>query len=345
MRSVVTDWRRTISFCVSGVAVFATGVWVGHAQTTGVREAAAWGPAGRTADGAQASSLGTDAETALLRAIRVAPSEGRAAVASPLAPKPKRPRRRTSPIAGKGMWIYEFGRVAGGNPLAVARLAKQFGLTHIYVRVGSGKSGLSTLAEVARVLPYAHERGIKVIAWYFPYFGLVGNEIEQSARTVRYRYAGHSFDGFAADIESAPGSLLSWRTAYAYSKGLRAAAPRAYLVAVPPRPTPLTIARFPYDAVIPHFDAVAPMVYWGRFGPGETVARSIGYLRRFGKPIAPVGQAYDMGPEGGPVGKPPGAALWTFMAESKRARAVGVSFWSWQHANYTHWRTIRAFRW
>lgn len=243
------------------------------------------------------------------------------------------------------MWIYELDRIAGGSPLAVARLAKQFGLSHIYVRVGSGKAGLATLDRAARVLPPAHERGIKVIAWYFPYFGLVENEITHSARTIRYRHAGHSFDGFAADIESTPGSRLSWRTAYAYSRGLRAAAPDAYLIAVPPRPTSTTIRKFPYDAVIPHFDAVAPMVYWGRSGPGKTVVESIAWLRRFGKPVSPVGQAYDMGPEGGPQGKPRGAALWTFMHEAKTHRAVGVSFWSWQHASYTHWRTIRAFRW
>ncbi len=250
-----------------------------------------------------------------------------------------------SPVKGKGMWIYELPKVAGGKPKAVAWLARQGKLTHIYVRVGSSKVGLKTLDEAASVLPYAHELGIKVIAWYFPYFNNIPADVRRSKDAIGYQYQGHRFDGFAADIETAPGSALSAATVGEYSSGLRMAAPNAYLIAVPPRPTETTIKRFPYDAMMPYYDAVAPMVYWGRFDPQDTVESSIRYLARWGKPVSPIGQAYDMGTEGGPVGNPRAQDTWAFMRTAKQRGAIGVSFWSWQHASSPEWRAIRLFGW
>lgn len=244
------------------------------------------------------------------------------------------------PIAGKGMWIYQMSKIAGGNPARIARAAKQSHLTHIYVRVGSGFSGLKTLDEAAALIPHAHAHGIKVIGWYFPYFNDVTTDVQRSLTAMR-----RGFDGFAADIETATGSSLSAATVWDYSKRLRASAPGAYLIAVPPRPTKKTIASFPYDAMMPHYDAVAPMVYWGRFDPEVTAKSSVDFFRKWGKPISPIGQAYDMGDEGGPQGPPPPHEMWAFMRTAMEHGAIGVSFWSWQHATAPAWRAIRLFPW
>lgn len=151
--------------------------------------------------------------------------------------------RQPSPLGGKGMWIYQLAKIARGNPARIAHLAKQGHLTHIFVRVGSSTVGLKTLDEAASVIPHAHRHGIKVIAWYFPYFNNVPADIHRSVATIRHRIRGRGFDGFAADIEPAAGSSLSAKTVWDYSLQVRAAAPEAFLIAVPPRPTSTSIAR------------------------------------------------------------------------------------------------------
>jgi hypothetical protein len=261
------------------------------------------------------------------------------AASKPAAAKPP------SPIAGKGMWIYELGKVAHGNPNAVAKAAADKGFTHIFVRVGSGLNGLNTLTAAKSLLIPAHRRGIKVIAWYFPYFNTTGGDVVRSMSVIKFRNYGHGFDGFAADIEPTPGSRLTRVNAQAYSIAIRRQAPNAYLVLVPPRVTSTTIKSFPYWALVPHYSAVAPMVYWGRFDPAGAVAESMRFLARFKRDIAPIGQAYNMAPEGGPLGNPSAAQTVAFMAMAKRLGAKGVSFWSWQHATAVQLHTIRTFRW
>jgi len=255
-----------------------------------------------------------------------------------------RTQKQASPLPGKGMWIYQMRTIAGGNVERIAEEARKHGLTHIYVRVG-GLRGLDTLSEAASILEPAHRRGIKVIAWYFPYFRDVDVDVSRSLIAINTDVRGHFFDGFAVDIESANGSKLSAETAGRYSRELREKAPAAYLIAVPPRPTQHALGYFPYDATMPHYDAIAPMVYWSRFDPAESTRDAMRFLAKYGKPVAPIGQTYDMFTEGGPRGNPPPHQIWAFMSEAQKLGAPGVSFWSWQHATTENWRTLRSYPW
>jgi hypothetical protein len=250
-----------------------------------------------------------------------------------------------SPVAGVGMWLYQMENTAGGNPAKIAWLAHQAKLTHLYVRVGSSVDQLKTLWQAASLIPYAHQYGIKVIAWYFPYFGHLQDDINRSLITINATWQGQHFDGFAPDIEPAPGSSLNASTVRAYSAALRAGAPHSYLIAVPPRPSDAMIKVFPYDAMMPYYDAVAPMVYWGGFPVGPTLQQAIGFFAKWGKAISPIGQAYDMGPEGGPSGNPSAQQTWAFMAVAKRNGVTGVSWWDWQEASPQQWQAIRLFPW
>jgi hypothetical protein len=250
------------------------------------------------------------------------------------------------PIAGKGMWIYEFDKVGKGDARSIVNAAVQRGLTHLYVRAGSSVAGLSGWPNIARILPLAHRAGLKVIAWDFPYLRNPGADVRRAKWILRQSVHGHQVDGFAADVETrSEGTVLTRKTASRYASWLRTNARGKFLVLVPPRPNHYTTSFYPYDILVPKFDAVAPMVYWGRQAPSEATARAVGYLRRFGKPIAPIGQSFDMGPEGGPKGHPTGRALVHFMNEARRGGAVGVSFWSWQHTPRGLWHTIDTYHW
>jgi len=250
------------------------------------------------------------------------------------------------PIQGKGMWIWQFDKVAGGDPHRIVRLAVQRGLSHLYVRAGSSIVGLSGWHNIAALLPIAHHAGLKVIAWDFPYLHNPGKDVRRAAFVLRHTVKGERVDGFAADVETrSEGTVLTRSRARRYAANLRLIAPKSFLVLVPPRPTSWVRSFYPYDVLVPHFDAVAPMVYWGRTPPAQAAEQAIAYLRHFGKPVAPIGQSFDMGPEGGPKGAPKGKALVHFMNEAVVKGAVGVSFWSWQHTPSRLWHTIYTYRW
>jgi hypothetical protein len=105
-----------------------------------------------------------------------------------------------------------------------------------------------------------------------------------------------------------------------------------------PRPSPAQ--NYPYTEVLASFDAVAPMVYWLNRQPDTDVAGALRDLAAYGKPVFPVGQAYDGRSEGGRAGVPPPDEIWRFMRSGLANGAQGVSFWSWQAANQKAWDAI-----
>ena len=251
------------------------------------------------------------------------------------------------PISGKGMWIWQFDKAGRGDPGTIVRTATSLGLSHIFVWLGSSRSGAAGYKDLRRILPVAHAAGLKVIAWDFPYLDNVDADLRRATLVLKGPIVGRErIDGFAADVETASeGTHLTRQGARAYAAGLRRYSYGTYLILVPPRPNSYTLAFYPYNVLIPQFDAVAPMVYWGRESAVQATARALAYLGRFGKPVAPIGQAFDMGPEGGPKGAPSDLTVERFMQASESHSAVGVSFWSWQHTPMRLWYTIHSFPW
>jgi hypothetical protein len=113
------------------------------------------------------------------------------------------------------------------------------------------------------------------------------------------------------------------------------------LIAVVPRPSRWTLSFYPYAEVVNRFDAVAPMVYWLNRYPGPDVEGAFRDLASLGKPVFPIGQAYDGAPEGGRPGVPPREELLTFAETARAHGAHGISFWSWQAADQQAWEAIR----
>ena len=90
-------------------------------------------------------------------------------------------------------------------------------------------------------------------------------------------------------------------------------------------PSPSSARKsFPYQAFRPYADVFAPMVYWSCLEPGAVTQQSVARLRGI-LPVAPVGQAYDMGGEGGRRGTPSHAETLRFLDASRRAGALGAN--------------------
>lgn len=248
-------------------------------------------------------------------------------------------------MAGQGMWIYEFDRAQGGDPRAIVRRMKRMGISYVLIRAGSSRMGFYAQPHLDALLPVAHEAGLKVLVWDFPYFYNPKQDAKRATQELNYTTpGGHRPDGLVPDIEEpAQGVHLSARAVDVYGKELRRrAGPRAVIIATTPRATPSRVANYPYGEVAKHFDAIAPMVYWGFQDAVGAVTRSIAHLGTYGLPVVPVGQGYDMRPEGGP-GHPSAGTTTAFMTAAHKLGAPGVSWWSWQHMKDHNWWAIRSF--
>ncbi len=246
---------------------------------------------------------------------------------------------------GKGMWIYEFPRSESGNMDAIVAKAKATGITHVYPRMGSHWDGFNARQHLDAFLPKAHAAGLLVFGWDFPRLGnSLPSDIERARTMINYTAPnGDRLDGFSADIETInEGSHVSPEIALMYGQALREiAGPDFTLIATVPRPSPRHRPTYPYGEIVESFDAIAPMIYWLNRQPDTDVVGAMDELAKFGKPVFPVGQAYDGKAEGGRAGVPPPEELQRFMRTALGKGAPGVSFWSWQAADGDAWAAIR----
>ena len=97
------------------------------------------------------------------------PTAAPAVEVAPPPPPPAPPNVRGAVPVGKGMWIWLPEKTEGGNPAAIVARAQKVGLTHLYVRTGSSKMGFHGAGFLDALLPAAHEAGIRIYGWDFPY--------------------------------------------------------------------------------------------------------------------------------------------------------------------------------
>ncbi|HUR78703.1 MAG TPA: peptidoglycan-binding domain-containing protein [Acidimicrobiales bacterium] len=255
---------------------------------------------------------------------------------------PAPPNMHGAVPVGKGMWIWQPERAEGGNPQAIVAKAQRYGINYLYVRTGSTKQGFHGGPFLDAILPAAHAAGIRVYGWDFPYLDDIGVDVARAAQAARHTApGGHRIDGFAADIEfRSMGVNISADTTGFYGYALRdAVGPGFPLIAVIPRPNPAT-AGWPFESAVKMFDAVAPMIYWMHTDPAVAVRQAWQRLAPLGKPIIPVGQAYDGFAEGGPPGVPNRHLIHRFMGAVADHGGTSVSFWSWQHATDEVWQAV-----
>ena len=260
-------------------------------------------------------------------------------------PVPERtiPAQRGALPVGKGMWIWLSDHAEAGDVGAIVARARAVGLTHLYVRTASLRQGFYAGPFLDQLLPAAHAANIRVYAWDFPYLKDVQGDVARAVQAISHLTPdGHRVDGYVADIElRSMGVNITPGTALAFGAGLRkAVGPNYPLIACVPRPSS-QLVHYPFAEVVASFDAIAPMVYWLGQEPGAHVTGAVRALSVFGKPVLPVGQAYDGLAEGGPAGVPPRKEIIRFMQAGDEVGATAVSWWSWQHADQEAWDAVR----
>ena len=338
--ALVARFARPTAYLTAGVLAFALATLAPRPSDRPLRVAASARRPLVTTTSAAPSTTPAAAPAPLPDAAPVAP-----ATVDPPSPSPVRSVERVRLPEGKGMWIWQPKQVEGGDVGAIVQRAVAADLTHLYVRTGSSVDGFTNAAFLDALLGPAHAAGITVYGWDFPYLVDPAADVARAMQAITYTTPdGQRLDGFSADIETPfEGVSLTADSAAAYTNGLRAAAgPDELLIATVPRPSDVVTPIYPYAEVIGPFDVVAPMVYWLNREPDTDAAEALDFLAQFGKPIAPIGQAYDGGPEGGRPGPPTPDEIERFCRAAAAHGAIGASFWSWQHADPSVWDAITA---
>jgi hypothetical protein len=252
---------------------------------------------------------------------------------------PTPPDASLTAIEGKGIWIAD-GPGTSLDVSSIVHTAHAAGLQQIWIRTGSTSDGYYGAATLKTLIPAAHAVGISVIAWDFP---TLSNPAVDASRAVAALQAG--VDGFAVDIESnAEGTYLTSRRVGYYLSLVRAASGSKPLIAVVPPPNSYWSTFYPYKTEARFVDAFAPMVYWSCTEPGAAVSAAITFLAKL-RPVAPIGQDYNMASEGGRHGLPTGQEIWRFLDVAHREGAIGASLYDLEDGGRPQLRALHYYPW
>jgi hypothetical protein len=262
------------------------------------------------------------------------------------APPPVHKVAALAVLSGKGMWIWQWNKTDGGSAAAVVARAEAAGLHTLWVRVGDTRNGFYGAGILAALVPAAHARKIAVVAWGFPHLYDPMVDADWTAQVLAWRGpGGEAVDAFSPDLEMpSEGTAVTAKRLAVYLGLVRAAATDRPVVATVYPPTDVWWASYPYATVGAYSDATAPMEYWGCREPGYAATEGVRRLAAFG-PVLPIGQAYDMAPDGGHRGPPSRPETLRFLDVARRAGALGVTFWDWQEIGAEQWGALAAYPW
>ena len=246
---------------------------------------------------------------------------------------------------GTGMWLHEWNRSEGGNAEAVVARSLASGLSHLYVQTGSTKKGWIGEEVLSELLPATKGTGLSVIAWDFPKLDDPEADARRLVQAATWQRPGvPRFAAVAPDVETAAeGTDLGGDRVRRYYATLRAELPPDVAVlATVPWPSEKRTGSYPYAETAVHSDAFVPMAYWYNRRPWVVTTTSMDWLKRFGKPVMPVGQGYD-----GRLDAPylaadpaPDRSVQAFVNAARESGAQSISLWSWQTTGDLQWGVL-----
>lgn len=245
------------------------------------------------------------------------------------------------PFAGSGTWISIFaGDAVWDRPGRQVRSMHRRGVRTLYLQTASSTNPVGTdlyrPVRLARFLHAAHERRMRVIAWYLPPLRSVAREHDRAMAAIRFRTArGQRFDGFALDIEpsmTTPSGPLRNDNLRRLSRRIRESAGQAYpLGAIIPSPLGMRLhprywPNFPYETVGRLFDVVLPMSYstYRHQGGAATYAYTAGNIAFLRERLGPSVLLHVIGGVAGALGPRETAA---FVAACNDTSVTGASLW------------------
>jgi hypothetical protein len=269
-------------------------------------------------------------------------------------------------IRGKSAWLAFSGdplddeSYAKLDPDRIVATAVRAGLRSVELRLAYGAFDESTpeaKATVDRIVDGLAAHRIATIGWTVPRAASF-EDLARNAEVAAYRTpAGNGITGLAVDLErgeefmGGPRGKDDLRTYLATLR--RAVGPRVLLIATIEDPylEHLDQTKFPYREIARDADVLQPMTYWRMMGPWDTIpkvqtaiAGSVALVRRLAARDVPI----DVGAQTGVLSKrgaPPGEELTAAIEASRRAGAIGVTFYDWNGTGPEQWDAIARAAW
>ncbi|HTD38204.1 MAG TPA: hypothetical protein VK669_11865 [Candidatus Limnocylindrales bacterium] len=279
---------------------------------------------------------------------------------------PELPPSTAEAIRGKSAWLAFSGdplddeSYAKLDPDRLVATAVRAGLRSVELRLAYGAFDESTpdaKATVDRIVDGLAAHRIATIGWTVPRAASF-EDLARNAEVAAYRTsAGNGITGLAVDLErgeefmGGPRGKDDLRTYLATLR--RAVGPRVLLIATIEDPylEHLDQTKFPYREIARDADVLQPMTYWRMMGPWDTVpkvqtaiAGSVALVRRLAARDVPI----DVGAQTGVLSKrgaPPGDELAAAIEASRRAGAIGVTFYDWNGTGPEQWDAIARAAW
>jgi len=292
------------------------------------------------------------------------PGRGVAAVHADV--PPELPPSAVDAIRGKSAWLAFSGdplddeSYAKLDPDRIVATAVRAGLRSVELRLAYGAFDENTpdaKATVDRIVDGLAAHRIATIGWTVPRAASF-EDLARNADVAAYRTpAGNRITGLAVDLErgdefmGGPRGKDDLRTYLATLR--RAVGPRVLLIATIEDPylEHLDQTKFPYREIARDADVLQPMTYWRMMGPWDTVpkvqtaiAGSVALVHRLAARDVPV----DVGAQTGVLSKrgaPPGDELAAAIEASRRAGAIGVTFYDWNGTGPEQWDAIARAAW
>ncbi len=291
----------------------------------------------------------------------------RAAAAAPVTPLVPTPRARAAveqptrvvgdiaPYAGLGTWVdvYDWSHYKGTNPTVgpdqVDAMANE-GVQTLFIQTAKHDTPdlISERELLEPIIARAHQRGLRVVAWYLPTLEDVENDLNRLVASANL-----DVDGVAVDIESRKVADNVERSARLIdlSRRLREALPGRAIGAIVMPPVQLEVVNpafwpdFPYREIAASYDVWQTMGYWtdrkpssGYRDPYTYTDENIRRLRNnLGNPTAAVS------PVGG-VGALGNGDIEAFLRAAVENGAIGGSIYDWRTTRAEAWPALRKFR-
>lgn len=247
-------------------------------------------------------------------------------------------------LNGKGIYLWQIGRVEGGDPAAIANMAAAANLTHVLIKVADGKYGYGFSSGkdlVPAVVAALRAKGIQPWGWQYVY----GADHKAEANKAIQRIKGLGLAGFVVNAEGQFKAKGMGDIARKYMKLLRAGVGNLPIGLSTYR-YPTVHYQFPFAAFLEYCDYNLPQIYWiGSTNPAQQLKKSYDEYKAIKpwKAYIPTGAAFE---SGNWTATP--AQLNEFLAKARDMQLPGANFWEMGSANDNGaklWNTIKGYDW
>jgi len=234
-----------------------------------------------------------------------------------------------APFAATAMWIWYLDQSDDGNLTAIAAAAQAAGVKTLFIKSSDGDTGMWSQFTPS-LIQSLHALGFDVCAWQYVYGADPVGEAALGAQAVA-----DGADCLVIDAEKEyEGNYWAAQT---YIQDLRAAIGPSFPVGLSSFPYVNLHEAEPYSVFLGPGGAQydIPQVYWKAIGTTPDAAYAHTYVENeiYGRPILPVGQAYNnVSP----------AQMTRFRQLASAYGAAGLSWWSFQAMSSAGWAALDA---